>query len=125
MTKGDIISMLMSKLDDDTSYEWYECVRMIIKVLNKELCDDCIRRQDALDCLKSVGLKKFDFILDARNKIKNLPSVQQEPVLDKIRVEITNIEISGQIDSHTSFVRTGKQVKNIALEIIDKYRQEE
>lgn len=42
-------------------------------------CDDCISRQDALDCLTATGLKKFDFILDARDKIKKLPSVTPQP----------------------------------------------
>jgi hypothetical protein len=40
-----------------------------------EPCEDTISRQDALDCLTATGLKKFDFILDARDKIKKLPSV--------------------------------------------------
>jgi hypothetical protein len=44
-------------------------------------------------------------------------------VLDKIRAEIDGIEINGQVDEHTSFVRTGDHVKQMALEIIDKYRK--
>jgi hypothetical protein len=48
---------------------------MAIKALKQEPCEDAISRQDALDCLTATGLKKFDFILDARDKIKNLPSV--------------------------------------------------
>lgn len=40
-----------------------------------EPCEDAISRQAALDCLTATGLKKFDFILDARDKIENLPSV--------------------------------------------------
>ena len=47
----------------------------ILKALEQEPCEDAISRQDALDCLTATGLKKFDFILDARGKIKNLPSV--------------------------------------------------
>lgn len=43
-------------------------------------------------------------------------------VLDKIRAEIDGIEITGQIDEHTSFIRTGDSVKKIVLEILDKYR---
>ena len=45
--------------------------------------------------------------------------------LEKIRDEISSIEISGQIDINTSFVRTSEQVKNMALEIIDKYAEQE
>lgn len=44
--------------------------------------------------------------------------------MDKIRVGINGIEITGQIDEHTSFIRTGDSVKKIALEVIDKYREE-
>ena len=36
-----------------------------------EPCEDAISRQTVLDCLTATGLKKFDFILDARDKIKN------------------------------------------------------
>lgn len=43
-------------------------------------------------------------------------------VLNKIRAEIDGIEITGQIDEHTSFIRTGDSVKKIVLEILDKYR---
>ena len=49
----------------------------------------------------------------------NVPTVD---VLDKIRDEMDGIEINGQVDEHTMFIRTGEQVKKMALEIIDKYR---
>ena len=42
--------------------------------------------------------------------------------LDKIRAEINKIEPSGIVDEHTMFVRTAEQVKNMVLDIIDKYR---
>ena len=45
-------------------------------------------------------------------------------VLDKIRTEITAIAINGQVDEHTAFIRTGEQVKQMALDIIDKYKAE-
>ena len=45
-------------------------------------------------------------------------------VLDKIRNEIDGIEINGQVDEHTMFIRTGEQVKQMALDIIDKYKAE-
>ena len=41
-------------------------------------CDDAISRQAALDCFTATKLKKFDFILYAREEIKKLPSVTQE-----------------------------------------------
>ena len=45
-------------------------------------------------------------------------------VLDKIRAEIEAIAINGQVDIHTAFIRTGEQVKQMALDIIDKYKAE-
>ena len=45
--------------------------------------------------------------------------------LDKIRAEVTAIAINGQVDEHTMFIRSGEQVKQMALEIIDKYREEQ
>ena len=54
----------------------------ILKALEQEPCEDAISRQDALDCLTATGLKKFDFILDARDKIKNLPSVTPKEVAE-------------------------------------------
>ena len=41
-------------------------------------------------------------------------------VLDKIRAEIKAIVISGQIDEHTAFIRTGEQVKQMMLDVIDQ-----
>ena len=46
-------------------------------------------------------------------------------VLDKIRAEIDGIEINGQVDIHTLFIRTGDHVKQMALDIIDKYTKGE
>lgn len=45
-------------------------------------------------------------------------------VLNKIRTEITTIAINGQIDEHTAFVRTAEQIKQMVLDIIDKYKAE-
>ena len=45
-------------------------------------------------------------------------------VLDKIRAEITAIAINGQVDEHTMFIRAGGEVKQMALDIIDKYKAE-
>lgn len=37
--------------------------------------EDCVSRKAVLDCLTATGLKKFDFILDARKKVNNLSPV--------------------------------------------------
>lgn len=44
--------------------------------------------------------------------------------LDKIRAEIAAVVINGRVDEHTMFTRTGEQVKQMALDIIDKYKAE-
>lgn len=44
--------------------------------------------------------------------------------LDKIRAEITAIAINGQVDEHTMFIRSGEQVKQMALNIIDRYTKD-
>lgn len=58
-------------------------------------------------------------------ELKENPIVIERKVLDKIRAEINGIEINGQIDEHTMFIRTGEQVKQMALDIIDKYIKEQ
>ena len=45
--------------------------------------------------------------------------------IEQIRAEIDGIEINGQVDEHTMFIRTGEQVKQMALDIIDKYTKGE
>lgn len=45
-----------------------------IKTLEQQ-SEDCVNRKTVLDCLTATGLKKFDFILDAREKVNNLPPV--------------------------------------------------
>ena len=55
-------------------------------------------------------------------RIEKLPTVD---VFEQIRAEIDGIEINGQVDEHTMFIRTGEQVKQMALEIIGKYIESE
>ena len=72
------------------------------------------------------------YIIDGNDKyevteqcIKAMKATNRMPnVLDKIRSEVTAIAINGQVDEHTMFIRTGEQVKQMALEIIDKYMAE-
>ena len=89
-------------------------------------------KESALDWLDNY------LSLDERNNL--IRALKQEPfinkpcvssgvcehdknkVLGKIRAEINGIEINGQIDEHTMFIRTGEQVKQMTLDIIDKYR---
>ena len=57
------------------------------------------------------------------NEVKEAIEMCKVNVLDKIRAEIAAIAINGQFDEHTMFARTGEQVKQMTLDIIDKYRE--
>ena len=48
MTNEEAIKTLKRKIDGhtDTSYEWVETVRMAIKALEQQPCDDCISRDE-------------------------------------------------------------------------------
>ena len=61
------------------------------------------------------------------SRYRGIERTQKEinAVLEQIRAEIDGIEINGQVDEHTMFIRSGEQVKQMALEIIDKYREEQ
>lgn len=90
MTREEAIKMLKSKMDGhtDTSYEWAETVRMAIKALEQELCEDCISRQAVLDEMK---IRRDNGDMITVGFIKGLPSVNLQPnteVLDKVRAEI-------------------------------------
>jgi hypothetical protein len=57
-------------------------------------------------------------------EVTDIEMPNTDEVLDKIQAEIDRIEINGQEDEHTMFIRTGENVKQMALDIIDKYRNE-
>ena len=42
--------------------------------------------------------------------------------LEYIRSEVAAIDTNGQVDEYTKFIRTGEQVKQIVLDIIDNYK---
>lgn len=52
--------------------------------------------------------------------LKKLDAVPMS-VIEDIKAEIKQIVVSGQVDEHISFIRTGEQVKIMALDIIDKH----
>lgn len=54
--------------------------------------DDLISRQAAINCLTATGLKKFDFILDAREKISALPSANSEPKWIAVSERLPNLD---------------------------------
>ena len=77
MTKEEAIEWLKSLnyCDGEETQEVAQAIEMGIDTLEQQPSDDCVSRQAVLDCLTATGLKKFDFILDAREKVNNLPPV--------------------------------------------------
>jgi len=68
------------------------------------------------------GIEDYAIVNDDLFKIAK--AIRTGIPFEKIRAEIERIEISGQIDEHTAFIRTGDQVKQMVLDIIDKYKAE-
>lgn len=114
--------------------DYPEAFKMAIKALEQEPYEDCISRRAVnilVDELARAISDERCRILRGRSTasimqdILDLPSVQlKEDILDKIRAEIETIKISGMIDANTTYVRSPEQIKNIAIEIIDKYREQ-
>ena len=80
------IEQFISMLTDDiksgegtvatqTKLAVYREVLEHLEEIEQEPCSEAISRQAVLDCLTATGLKKYDYILNARNKIKALPPV--------------------------------------------------
>jgi len=91
MTREEAINMLKSKMDGhtDTSYEWAETVRMAIKALEQEPCEDAISRQAVLNVIE-----KEQFKGDAISEIEKLSSVN--PQLQENKQESYEDTISRQ-----------------------------
>lgn len=70
---------IMGSMPDDTCGDWRNSIACAIKELEQEPCEDAISRQAVLECLTATKLKKFDFILNAREEIKKLPPVNPQP----------------------------------------------
>ncbi len=84
MTREEAINMLKSKMDGntDTSYEWAETVRMAIKALEQESCEDAISRQAVLDIVDSYSESQSnveDVTQDIISDIVVLPPVTPQP----------------------------------------------
>ena len=86
MTKEEAITLLddlIGMVEDNHNSDYDTALRMGIKAIECEPCNDAISRQAVLDCLKATNLRKFDFILEARGKIKSLPTVQPQPKMGR------------------------------------------
>lgn len=92
MTKEEVVKMLKSKMDGhtDTSYEWAETVRMAIKALEQEPCEDAISRQAVIDTIDKWVKSMHVLIALPANEVTplfesvhELPSVTPQPKMGK------------------------------------------
>lgn len=79
-----------------------------------------------IDIPKVVKHKVYAYglSLSPSDKEQLIKAIMNGIPLDNLRAEIDGIEINGQIDEHTLFIRGAEEVKKMALNIIDKYRNE-
>ena len=108
-----VCSIESTFLDDAKSC----AIHSAIEELEQEPCDDCIDMESE----KIKILQKRAYLEGFHEASKML--VKQEPltdVLDKIRADVEHIEVSGRIDEHSSFIRSGEHIKNMVIDIIDK-----
>ena len=90
MTREEAIKMLKSKMDGntDTSYEWAETVRMAIKALEQQPCEDAISRQATINAIGDVpdhddGMV-WEALSHAQRDVALLPPVQPKPKTETI-----------------------------------------
>lgn len=89
----------------------------------------------------SLDDAREDFMYDVYNTLDFLPtneeanciidifdrvtsSIEQEPILDKIREEVESIEHYGTNDGNDFWLRTPDEIKKDVLAILDKYKAE-
>lgn len=56
--------------------KWRQSIVVISEWLQSNSEGDAISREAVLECLKATNLKEFDWIIDAREQVKSLPSIQ-------------------------------------------------
>ena len=140
MTREQAIKELTDLLPEEFLSEYAEAIRMGIKALEQEPCDDCISRQqaiDAIDALYLAGDSSTSFRADAEGDtligkyqaITALDDLQpvtpqqkksdESEVLDKIKAEIDE-----QYDRVHPYDISCAEGLEMALGIIDKYKAE-
>ena len=91
----------------------------------RESLDECVKWADEVEESEMYARvsQSIGTFVECSLRIKNAPTVDavSMSVIEDIKAEIDGIEINGQVDEHTMFIRTGEQVKQMALDIIDKH----
>ena len=77
--------------------------------------------RDYVDFLRSQNEISYDVY---SGLIDGIDTLEQEPILDKIRAEIELIERYGTVNGHDIWLRTPEEIKKEVLKIIDKYKAE-
>ena len=123
MKKEEAIDDLRYLLDfDDYGSVHSESILLAIKALEQEPCEDAVSRQSVDElCFRFLRTNSDDNIAFYEH-FQDLPSVtparKQEPILDKIRAEIADLD-----DADYDYEGYYKAVTD-ALKIIDKYKAE-
>lgn len=131
-TYEEVIKNVAERALDEYLYQG-KSIREWAKIITEqEPCEDAISRKAVLDMTTAIRTSDYSRIIEVVDidDVKALPSVKpQTPLnvnelLNKIRAEIVEMDLEGRVDAHTLFIRTPEQVKQMALEIIDKYKAE-
>ena len=104
-----------------TGEDKYEALRMAQEALEQRE-EDAISRQEAIDCLTANGLKKFDFILEAREKINALQSVQPKQKTGEW-IELNNVVQCLKCGGTTMFI--SKFCPNCGAKMVKPQESEE
>ena len=108
MTLDDAINILKQYVDYDNPdvpdfYTMEEAIKVIIKALEQEPCEDAISRQAVMDCFKKWQPYMATRLWDFEQELSALPSVQpQEPktghwIDNKARTNLCNCSECGAL----------------------------
>lgn len=82
MSREEAIKELTELLPEEFLSEYSEAIRMAIKALEQEPCEDAISRQEVLEEINRVGVKGFETYNDYSQLydfVDTLPSVTPQP----------------------------------------------
>lgn len=114
MTNQEAIKNLKSKMDGktDISYDWCETVRLAIKALEQEPCEDAVSRKELLEHFDELvySWENRHLAEALRQWVKSFPSVQ--PVGKDINVTTTEDAISRTAAKHAlcNVVHNGRKL---------------
>ena len=78
-------------------------------------------RENAIRCMK-MWIEREPQIQTYKTCLESLKQEPLTDVLNEIRTDVEHIEVSGRIDEHSAFIRSGEHIKHMVIDIIDKYK---